>query len=262
MKKYTKKAILYTSEQRMLYLGCLEKHLRRFNASPALLVSLDDEFEIFDHEGKYAVSSRSILVPAGTKIDIATHGARVLQCFLNKQGSDFLDLQSSMANCNEIATNSFVYSGLSYESSLISDAFSLFENRPDTNEALLCLSDWLPNSTAQKCDPRIQQTANFIRESIHLNLSIDYMAKRVNLSPNHLLDLFKKNTGTSMRKFRLWQRVWFAAEKLGEGFSLTDAAQTAGFADYAHFSRTYRALNGSSISVANRNTEIRNLKVA
>ena len=88
-------------------------------------------------------------------------------------------------------------------------------------------------------------------------MSVAEIAAKVSLSIPRLIQLFKQVTGTPIRRFRLWQRIFVTAEKLSTGLSLTDAAMEAGFSDYAHFSRTYRELSGGNPSDARNNTEIR-----
>lgn len=65
------------------------------------------------------------------------------------------------------------------------------------------------------------------------------------ISQAHLQDLFARDTGTSMRTYRLWHRLLRAIRAFSTS-DATSAAYAAGFADLAHFSRTCRRMLGYS----------------
>jgi AraC family transcriptional regulator len=56
--------------------------------------------------------------------------------------------------------------------------------------------------------------------------------------------LFVEQTGLPFRTYLLWLRLTKAVESMAAGASLTEAAHEAGFADSAHFSRTFRRMFG------------------
>jgi AraC-like DNA-binding protein len=56
--------------------------------------------------------------------------------------------------------------------------------------------------------------------------------------------LFVKETGVSFRAYLLWQRLERSLAAYVAGETLTDAAHTGGFADSAHFSRTFGRMFG------------------
>lgn len=72
------------------------------------------------------------------------------------------------------------------------------------------------------------------------------VASLVGLSPSRLSHVFVQDTGLPLRTYVRWARLQLAAERLSLGDSITVAAHTAGFADSAHFSRTFRSMFGLS----------------
>lgn len=64
------------------------------------------------------------------------------------------------------------------------------------------------------------------------------------LSADRLRHLFVEQTGLPFRTYLLWLRLTHAVEMLAHGAQLTPAAHEAGFADSAHFSRTFRRMFG------------------
>lgn len=74
--------------------------------------------------------------------------------------------------------------------------------------------------------------------------SIEQLAGGVHLSPSRLRHLFQDQLGISIQRYLLWQRLLVALKNMTEGVSLTQAAYTAGFADAAHMTRTFRKMFG------------------
>jgi AraC-like DNA-binding protein len=68
------------------------------------------------------------------------------------------------------------------------------------------------------------------------------------LSVGRLGHAFRSQVGLPVRPYVKWRRLERAAHALGEGRSMAAAAHEAGFADGAHFSRTFRAMTGLSPS--------------
>ena len=88
-----------------------------------------------------------------------------------------------------------------------------------------------------------------MRGHLALPLRLKDVADRVHLSPGRFRHLFVAQTGTSFRAWLLWARAAAAIEAAAGGLSWTDAAQGAGFADAAHFTRTCRRTFGIAPSM-------------
>lgn len=96
-------------------------------------------------------------------------------------------------------------------------------------------------------DPRLQSILDALHESIH---GRDELAKLVHLSPTRFSHWFVEQAGLPLRSYRKWVRLLCAIQEITLGHSLTEAAHAAGFADAAHFSRTFRDLFGLDPSSA------------
>ena len=99
-------------------------------------------------------------------------------------------------------------------------------------------------STAPKTDLRVTAAIAWMRQRLTLPLRLEDVADAVHLSPGRFRHLFVAQTGTSFRAWLLWARAEAAIEAATHGGSWTDAAQGAGFADAAHFTRTCRRVFG------------------
>ncbi|MFV8835439.1 helix-turn-helix transcriptional regulator [Aquisalimonas sp. APHAB1-3] len=84
----------------------------------------------------------------------------------------------------------------------------------------------------------------WLRDRPTANLSLEDVARHVHLSPRRFQTIFREGTGIRFRRYRLWQRLQAAAEELPQYRHLTDLALTAGFADLAHLSRSFREMFG------------------
>lgn len=99
-------------------------------------------------------------------------------------------------------------------------------------------------AAAPASDPRITAAIDWMRERLAGPLRLQHVAEAVHLSPGRFRHLFVAQTGTSFRAWLLWARAEAAIAAATRGISWTEAAQGAGFADAAHFTRTCRRVFG------------------
>jgi AraC-like DNA-binding protein len=97
---------------------------------------------------------------------------------------------------------------------------------------------------ADRVDPRIERAIAWTHERLATPISLADVAAVAHLSPSRFRHLFVAQTGVSFRASLLWARVASAMASGMNGDSWTAAAQNAGFADSAHFSRTCRRMFG------------------
>lgn len=97
---------------------------------------------------------------------------------------------------------------------------------------------------APSADARITVAIAWMLEHLTEPIRLQDVAQSVHLSPGRFRHLFVKQTGTSFRAWLLWARAEAAIAAATRGVSWTDAAQDAGFADAAHFTRTCRRVFG------------------
>ena len=261
MSQQIQKALFYKSDKRSLYLGRVERELTRVNVTSALMLSIDGHFDLTDSKTGESHHTRSVLVPAGKKITINTNNSHVAICFLDDLGVDLAKLIPRMSDSFN-AGSSRVYTNIRYEEDMIYSAEKLWAERAPTEQAIQKINSWVEYvniTSVADTDPRVEKAVRLIKDKCNENISVSCIADEVCLSVPRLTQLFKQVTGTPIRRFRLWHRIYRAAEKVQDGMSLTEAAIEAGFADYSQFSRVYRELGGGSPSAARNNTEIRML---
>lgn len=252
-----KKATIYATGERSVYVGRLERRFSRISASSTVLVSLEDTLEVRDPLHGARLVSRSFLIPPGSQLEFDTQGANVALFFLDDFGTDLERMQRRMHALAHLGQQP-VYHGLAGEADVVEFANFLRFQRPSLESAGQIIEEWLsrPAQAAQPPDPRIVKAVQLLKGHSDQNVSVAWLAREVGLSAPRLTQLFKQTTGCSIRRFRLWHRIFVTAAKLTQSVPLTQAALAAGFSDYAQFSRTYRELVGASPSQARDNTEL------
>ncbi|MDE3820112.1 helix-turn-helix domain-containing protein [Sinorhizobium meliloti] len=93
-------------------------------------------------------------------------------------------------------------------------------------------------------DPRIERVLDRLSERSERGITATEAAGIACLSESRFSHLFVEQVGLPFRTFLLWRRLMRAVEQLAGGKRLTEAAHHAGFADSAHFSRTFQRMFG------------------
>ncbi len=93
-------------------------------------------------------------------------------------------------------------------------------------------------------DQRVIKAIEYAGAHVRTPVSLGDAASIAALSPGRFRHLFVQETGTPFRAYLLWLRLNVAIETAMAGASWTDAAHEAGFADSAHFTRTFKRMFG------------------
>lgn len=105
--------------------------------------------------------------------------------------------------------------------------------------------DRLPAATeAAPADARVLAMVEFARRNLERTVTLPAAAAVAKLSPGRASHVFVAQTRLPFRTYVLWLRLERAVAHYAAGCSLTEAAHEAGFADSAHFSRTFRRTFG------------------
>ncbi len=134
------------------------------------------------------------------------------------------------------------------------------DNGCNADEArALCddLVEELTETTAlyRKRDLRIVRALEYLRAAPDHRVNLPEIASTVALSPDRFAHLFRQEAGLPLRRYLLWLRLRAGIEQMASGdSSITTAAHATGFADAAHFSRTFRRMMGLTPSSLMRNS--------
>lgn len=110
-----------------------------------------------------------------------------------------------------------------------------------------CVVERLAGGTnAAEPDARVRKILAWVQERLDYPVSLADAADLAGLSKARVRHLFVEQTGLPFRTYLVWLRLMKGLETFAAGASLTDAALGAGFADSAHFSRTFRRMFGTA----------------
>lgn len=94
-------------------------------------------------------------------------------------------------------------------------------------------------------DRRVLAMCDYIRQHVRdARIELAQVAGAAHLSPERARHLFREQTGLGVRPYVLWTRLNTALHALPEAEQLTAVAHECGFADAAHFTRTFRSMYG------------------
>lgn len=94
-------------------------------------------------------------------------------------------------------------------------------------------------------DPRIEKAIAYLNLYSERVIPVAEIADHCHLSSSRFQHLFKEVTGQTYRRAQLWNKITNALPLLGK-YPLTEIAHQSGFADSAHFSRTFKENFGFS----------------
>ena len=198
------------------------------------------------------VLTKTCMIKAGAIVNeeqINTRDAVIAIYYFNPISQEFYILQQHMHK----ATKDVCY-GHPTEAELIRQLQNILEQTLLADEVYLMIQELIVPSLLRSMiikdfDPRIIETVQKIRESFRDNLSVSDYARHVHLSESRINKLFKEQIGIPITKYRLQLRLSVGIILLGAGYSVTDAAYGAGFANSAHFSRCFSDMIGVQPSI-------------
>lgn len=95
--------------------------------------------------------------------------------------------------------------------------------------------------------PEIAKAIKFVEQNYHHDISVQQVAEYVNLSPNYLSSLFKKEMQVNFTEFLNEYRVEKARKLLLETYlKAYEIAEKVGFNDNTYFSRVFKKVTGSN----------------
>lgn len=243
--------VMYISPSRCVYLGRGHLPLRDIHSGSAwLLVCLQGHIRFRTNNHQQWLPAKTLLVPAGSKINIDNKNAVLSACYLDAAKADFVALKGLMRSANY-----GIFHNHAYEAQLIEHMTRIRDEELDFDQAQQRMEEIIyapygDQADKLKVDPRIAHVIQRLRQTSAQNLSVKELAKEVEMSESGLIKLFRKNIGAPIRKHRLWYRLTDFITLVMAGKPIPVATTLAGFSDASHLSKCYSSLMGVPVSVA------------
>ncbi len=186
--------------------------------------------------GRPDLTARSVLVPPRLPHRLIAHGERMVFCYLDP-ASPYADACRTEMPQGDVLAHTH-----RQEADLVRLAHRLDERNPADGALWLARAAPAPSPTGS--DERVRAATRRLLDAPESALTARELAAEAGLSVSRFLHLFKAQTGTSFRRYRIWARMLRAAALLAEGHDLTRAAVDAGFSSPSHLSSTFHATFG------------------
>jgi len=235
--------LLYRWDDLVLSFSPATKQLNpHYHGAAELVVTLDQAMSC-TLDATAQVSASSLLIPPGVTHQNEYKDAVSVTLYFDSDSACYSYLTKHMTSAGQI----FV---LVPEEQLLQNRLrSIWAEQPDPQVCYPALMKILhggsvPDRAAM--DSRISQILTELRRAPADDQPVSHFATGVGLSEDRLHHLFTQNVGISLHRYRLWLRLKQASRLYFQAFDLTYAAQESGFADAAHFSRTFKRMFGAS----------------
>lgn len=181
--------------------------------------------------GSATTVARTVLIPPRVRHHLTVQG-RLVSCYLDPASA-------RTASCREMFGDT---DGIGKKHR----AERALLNVPTDDSSARRWLDAAAPTQAQRMDPRIELVAKQIRDDPTAVESAAELAATIGLSESRFLHLFRHETGSSLRRYRLWSRLTRACAEIASGQSLTVAAAEAGFTSPSHLSDRFKSTFGLS----------------
>ncbi len=241
-------SILYLWSKRTMYIGNYNGFGEITQGAASLIFGIDGDIEITHVKTGTIYNAQSFLIPAGESYALASNGSRIANCYLDVYSEDFTRLRNHMGG-----SFASIYHSYTEENMAVTAVRRMIDLRLKPTEAKNLLNNILCMSAtdAPPClnvDPRVVVLVELIRRDPTVTHTGQCLAKRVNVSETTMQRLFKAATGVTVRRFRLWHRLFLTASLVAGGRSITDAAVASGFSDASHFNHVFKEMIGMNPS--------------
>lgn len=247
-------ALLYLFDHQFLFLGKLQDNSEHKHHAVQLIVGLDGPVTLkFDSSIK---SCHGVLIAPDTSHHVIGSQIAQLHLLIDNESATAKKLREKYFQEGNVAVFNDSHAQQLRKRVISCDIYEL--SCSDTSSLVIELLDTLldlQSSAVKKThDPRIQNALEILYKSSLEQIAAADIARQVCLSESRFIHLFSEEVGIPFRKYILWLRINRAIQDTVSGMSLTEAAYSAGFADSAHLSRTFRSMFGITLSEILKNS--------
>ena len=197
----------------------------------------------FQSPGEDWASYTAAIIAADHTHAFEARGEFVAQIFTEPESRDGLVLRQRY--CQGVA--SLAYDSFADEVAALAAAYAASatdEELAARARAVIAKMTSIQDLQPKPLDKRIERAIEVLRGRLGQAVTMSEIADAVHLSPERFRHLFLQETGVRFRPYVLWLRLELAVTSYAAGNNLTEASYAGGFADSAHFSRTFKRMFG------------------
>ncbi|WP_115937846.1 helix-turn-helix transcriptional regulator [Aestuariispira insulae] len=154
-------------------------------------------------------------------------------------GLDYLPFRESASQLPGISRDfQHLFDGLAYETDAFAAECLLLEKLDTVFGSLM--KDQPEEPRWRSAAAKLSLAAELLQDRLEENVSLDDLAIATGLSRYHLVRAFKKHYGLTPHGYQLDLRIKQAKKMLVRGARLAETAHGLGFADQAHFQRSFK----------------------
>ncbi|SET89589.1 response regulator [Paenibacillus sp. NFR01] len=131
---------------------------------------------------------------------------------------------------------------------LKSRSLSLQEIRRLLNDMCAEACGWVEDARSRESTRIIHQAREYIRSNLDTSLSLEQVAKQINLSQGYFSNMFKKVLGVSFQQFVMQEKMEKAKAMLIGGMQVQEIAMDLGYEHRRYFSEVFKKYTGMTPS--------------
>ncbi|UKS23884.1 response regulator [Paenibacillus sp. HWE-109] len=190
----------------------------------------------------------SELIKQGDKQKLMAESQDFLESLKGIEGLNSKSLQQFYLSFLQMVLHTLQQKGL-YTDDTLADHFAP-ERISSAAESVKNLQDWVTDvlefamtsiEALGSNETVVEKIKRYISANIDQEMSRQYIADYIGLSPDHIVKLFKKETGLSISEYILKERIDLAKELLAKSdTSISNVALAVGFANFSYFSTLFK----------------------
>lgn len=233
--------IWHLDRGRALFVGSLGYNAPHAHSVAVFLAGLEGPFRIMIGDEPWT-SCRAAVIPAGVPYAFDVESAPLAVLYLEPDAGSANDLVPLVSQTRE-AGGAVLGGGGAL--SPLRDIYTAQHDSDETGDALDDLLAFGARRSRRSIDARVSRAVRLLASELDESHSAAAVAQSVGLSSSRFQHLFAGEVGAPFRRYRSWQRLRRAISGIVSGMTFAEAAHAAGFADQAHFARTFRQTFGA-----------------
>ena len=242
--QFTRQSAVFVWDDRALFVGNRSETSAHAHHAVELCIALDSlGIDMWSPDGTDLKGVGGAIVRAGVTHRLAVAGPKVAVLYLDPQLPLAASLDSWLGarDVAELPPALPHSSREAFRGLLETTEVSLEEAR---RKCAQLLARFAQERERPRLDWRVRQAMRRIEASLDAPPTLQELALDAGISGSRLRHRFREQIGLPISRYVLWMRLRKALVRALEGATMARAAQEAGFADAAHFTRTCRRMFG------------------